>query len=320
MNKEVLDLQTYYSKLFNCLDIVNLLDHYELVPENLVDNLDYLNSRLDQTSKKLLLATDSNSINSDCYEKYSNIHPCVKVLSGNIDHLFQEVDYIYFPHFFVTQLLEDNFQTPQRKSRFSLLSRQPRPHRLYLYQKVKQYITTDDCFAIHANSLENYQPSKKYTTVDLHRDIPFYTDCAVDLDYIEHCQQDFYSAGDHTNKHNAYNSYFYITGESSDNDDLVFFSEKTWKSFRSYCLPITYGNAGSQKALTRLGFCLDYDVDEDCLKKADWLSTLMNEWDLNYCKNFYEQNSKIVMHNFDYFYSNKIKTIFADYLKLRLEL
>ena len=47
----------------------------------------------------------------------------------------------YFPYFFVTQLFEENFQTTQRHCRFGFLSRQPRPHRLYLYQKTKKYIT-----------------------------------------------------------------------------------------------------------------------------------------------------------------------------------
>jgi hypothetical protein len=320
MNSEISCVQNYYNKLFNRLGIKSLLDHYTVVPENYADNLEYINFCLTQTNKKLLLATDSNAIDLDCYKKYTNIHPRVKVLSSNVDHFFQDVDYIFFPYFFVTQLLETNFQSPERKSRFSYLSRQPRPHRLYLYQTVKQHITDSDCFSIHANCLNKFRSSKKYEETELYHDIPFYTRLGRDPEYITHFQQDFSSAGDHTNQHTAYSAYFYITGESNDSDNLVFLSEKTWKSFRSYCLPITYGNVGSKKFLEQLGFCLDYDVDEDCLTKATWIAECMHNWDLEYCKNFYEQNLKIVQHNFNYFYSDHLKTKFSNYLKSRLEL
>jgi hypothetical protein len=320
MNTEFDQQQRHYDQCFRRLGIDNILDHYLVIDEHSANDQNYLNLLLSQTSKKLLLATDSNPIDLACYEKYNSVHSRIKVLSGNIDHFFQDVDYVYFPHYFVTQLAETNYQTPLRRSRFSFLSRHPRPHRLYLYQTIKQYITDSDCFSIHANQLENFQPDKKYTVVDLTSDIPYYTALGIDLDYAEHCRQNFYSPGDHTNQHNAYSAYFYITGESNDNDNLIFLSEKTWKSFRSYCLPIMYGNIGSKRALEQLGFCLDYDMDENCLTKASWIADCMHNWDLDYCENFYKQNIKIVQHNFDYFYSDQLKNKFLDYLKLKLEL
>lgn len=313
---EVSDQQRY-QELFSSLGIDDVADHYEVVSQCYRDNWDYITHRLKSTNKKLLMALDANPFDAECYYRHSTFHPRLKVLSANLHDLWQQKGLVYFPHFFLTQLRERDLSVAERKYRFGFLSRQPRPHRLYLLQKIRPYIRDHDCVAVHANNISDWLDTSLYGEA-LYDDLPFYTSNAKDAYYIDHFQKDFFSAGDHSNQHAAYQSCFYITGESNDAADMVFLSEKTWKSFRSRCLPLNYGNLGACTLLAKLGFNLAHDIEGTCVRKAQWIMTLMKNWDFDFCRKFYQRNINIIDNNFDRFYSGKLRQFFADSVRQQL--
>lgn len=314
--------QNAYQNLFGQLGIDNVLDHYDIVSEQDDYSSEALLARLAQTNKKLLVALDSNPYSQDTYQDLSQLHPRIRVLSGNLLHLWQNSNITYFPHFFLTQLQEENFQHKTKNFRFGFLSRHPRRHRFYLYQKIKSFITADDCVAVHGlDQIDcDYHDPGQYHACDLFLDVPFATPNAQDPTFGINAQVPFWNAGDHTNRHNAYNSYFYITGESSDKDHIVFLSEKTWKSFRSQCLTITYGNPSTNRALKMLGFSQDHDIDAECVIKAEWISRAMKSWNSHQCRELYHSNLAAIDHNFNRFYSQDIRHLFAKHVKCQLEL
>lgn len=286
-----------------------------LIDEHLVTNCTAIDRLLNDTTKKLLFCMDSNPnhpINIGDYRYNTRI----QVLSGNAKDFVESKNLVYFPFWYAQQLLQHNYQNKSRIGRFSFLSRQPRPHRLYLYQKIKKHITANDCIAVHANNIENYQPMDPYQCINLYEDLPYFTPLGMDTYHIDLYKNNFDICGDITNQHHAYSACFNINGESQCDNDNIFFSEKTWKALRSYCMLITYGNLGSCDMLTKFGFCMDYDIDLPCVEKASYIETIIQHW--NY--DFYLENLSKVEHNFNHFYSTGLKKMFSDYLRCKLEL
>lgn len=325
-----------YETLFNLVEINNLVQHYNIVHPyqitgNRVTDINFLQNF--STQKKILITADTDPYSAESYEYWlslGNDFPNrIKVLTSDLNKFFHEGELIYFPTWMLNQLLQKNYQTTNKPFRFSFLSSQSRFHRLYFFQKVKQYITDTDCFSVYATNYINQSSfvnddSIKYLgqVEDLTKDIPYFSSASNDRieEYFESItvQQSL----QFTNEHNAFSAMINVTGESNIRDDFVFLSEKTWKPIQSQCLFFTLGNIDSAKLLTKLGFSLFDENNQSLtlLDKISYISTLMRDWDLDMCKQLYKNNIDLVEHNHDRLYSNELKQLFKLYLQERLEL
>jgi len=325
-----------HEKLFNLVDIDNLTLCYSIVhPSQLTGNrskdIDFLQNHSGQ--KKILITADTDPYPSKLYDYWlslsNEIPNRIKILTSNLDVFFQDSELIYFPTWMLNQLLQKNYQTTNKKFRFSFLSSQARFHRLYFFQQVKQYLTDSDCFAVYAT---NYDFQKLFVTdagikylgraENLTADTPYFSSAANDRIKEFFNSTTTQQQTQFNNQHNAFASMFNITGESNIDDDFVFLSEKTWKPIQSRCLFFTLGNIDSAKLLTNLGFLL-FDKDNQSLTlldKINYISNVMRDWDLDTCQQLYKNNIDLVEYNYARLHSKELKTLFKTYLQERLEL
>lgn len=321
--------------IFNRLGLSSILDRYTIQHldnnKNFNHDVNYLQQILDTTGKSILLAYDRDPWGADLTtyvdKLLEHFNPRVKILTSDINQLFlKNKNTIYFPFAYFYQRSLENFQTNEKKYRFSFLSSQSRFHRLYLYQKVKEYITDDDCFAVNLTNIQNQHgfirnDSIRLTgqNIDVLTDLPYRSISADDSDDL----LSFYKSSsvdqqiaDYTNKHNAFNSMFNITGESNFDNDIVFFSEKTWKPIQSRCIMLNLGNPGATKCLQQLGFNINKDLDPDLsvIEKIDHISNLMSKLTQADCQEIYQINSEMLDYNYQLFYSNTLLEYFVNYI------
>ena len=325
-----------HEKLFNLVDIDNLTLCYSIVnPSQLTGNrstdINFLQNCTDQ--KKILITADADPYSFKLYDYWLSLRNelpnRIKILTSNLNVFFQDSELIYFPTWMLNQLLQKNYQTTNKKFRFSFLSSQARFHRLYFFQQVKQYLTDSDCFAVYATNYDNQKSfvtdaSIKYLgrAENLTADTPYFSSTANDRieEYFNSSTTN--QETQFTNQHNAFSSMFNITGESNIDDDFVFLSEKTWKPIQSRCLFFTLGNIDSANLLTNLGFLL-FDKDNQSLtllEKINYISNVMRDWDLDACQQLYKNNIDLVEYNYARLHSKELKTLFKTYLQERLEL
>jgi len=325
-----------YETLFNLVEINNLTQHYKIVcPRQLTGNklTDINLLQKFNIQKKILITADTDPYSVDQYEYWlslSNEFPHkIKILTSDLNVFFQDSQLIYFPTWMLNQLLQKNYQTTNKTFRFSFLSSQARFHRLYFFQQVRKYLTDSDCFSVYVTNYTNQasfinSDSIKYLgrAENLTDNLPYFSSTANDKidEYFDSVtvQQRL----EFTNKHNAFASMINITGESSITDNFVFLSEKTWKPIQSRCLFFMLGNVNSARLLTKLGFLLFDESNQQLtlLDKISYISTLMRDWDLGMCEQLYKNNIDLVEHNYTRLYSKELKNLFKVYLQERLEL
>lgn len=314
------DLQTKY----------HILEEYQILKSGVKLDIGFLEHLLASGSKNILLGLDTNpfslKMQQDMKKSILPFNGRIKILTGDISFLFRDDPlHIYFPFFYLEQRGHPNLQSNFKKFRFSFLSNQSRFHRLYLFQMMRHSITKDDCMAIH---LTNFTDQESFVCrdmlkylgkeMDIRDGLPFITDNAKDQS-----EEGFIDPSlkiDWSNGHNAYSSMINITGESSIEDDIIVFTEKTWKPIRSGCLFMTLGSMGMANALTKLGFSLGdgIDVDMPFMQKISWITDRMTDWDFDICRDIYEKHKKHTNHNLEYFYSDELMNIFRTHLHQRL--
>lgn len=330
-------VETHVS-LFDHLGL-DVRDQFVFVNEHAITwecdrDLDYLGKMLRDHGKRLLLAFDTNPttiFDPSHTRQYlldltANFGDRVLLLSHNLAHLFEPCAEIYFPYFLVQQQQEKNLQILPKVYRFSFLSNQPRFHRLWLYQQVKESIIDHDCFAVHfdANTKRNHHFIMSYCRhllgeeKDLSADLPFFHAHALDP-FARSLPADR-SRVDWSNAHEAYRAVYNITGESTCEDQQIFFTEKTWKSIRSRCLTINLGSGHANQYLSRLGFLTDHDIDLPLPDKVKWISERMATMTMTDALDQYQRYQHVIEHNFQRFYSEDLLRLFRGYLRDRLKI
>jgi len=332
----------------NWWGIGEILNHYTILweralrlfsvtPEQGLQNLEFMSRRYKKTGKPLLLMLESNPFTPDVYQYILDLAATreipVKIFSCNVlDQFNDNVDLVYYPTWYCQQQNMLDFQEGKDKTfRFSFLASQARFHRLYLYQRCKQWITPEDCIAVHAN---NYEIQQHFISRDMQQHLPNQIDLLSDVPCVSNVGQDsFYSIMqsnqdqidyqvDFTNQHNAYSAMINITGESNIDADHVFLSEKTWKPIRSGCLTMTLGNNQTVTMLNRLGFEIPDSVDPELplMEKIHYIADKMSSWTYDDCCTIYNDNRREIDHNQSWFYSSELKHQFVNQIKHKLEI
>jgi len=342
------EFQPYHVGMFAWLGIEQALDRYtivfehelflwEITPEQHAQNSTTLTQQYHEHGKPLLLMLESNPFTTANYTYILTLAKThgvpVKIFSSNVlDYFGNDPDLVYYPTWYCQQSLERNYQLGKNKKfRFSFLSSQARFHRLYLYQQCKQWITPEDCIAVHAN---NYEIQQHFISRDMQQHLHSQIDLLADVPCVSNVGDDsFYSIMqsnqdqinyhvDFTNQHNAYAAMINITGESNTDPDHVFLSEKTWKPIRSRCLTMSLGNDQTVTILNKLGFHIPESVDPELplMEKISDIVQKMSLWSFDDCCTIYNAHSEALEHNQNWFYSQALKQQFVNQIKIKLEI
>ena len=318
-----------YQRMFQWLGTWDIAERYMYIFEHDINtqNIDALIKRC--ASGRILLAYDSNPWDSKTKQRLQiildNCTGNVRVLSPDVQDIWNaDSRWIYFPRWFVGQRWQTNHQTPIKPYRFGYISGEARFHRLFLHQHCSEHWTDNDAVVIHLKNLERmrFEPDiDRYYDLEqpLISNLPFATEAGrdnMDKQFATHVA----SAGDHGNGHNAYASMIHITAETSVADDIVLFSEKTWKVLRSHCLMMMLGNPASCYTLARLGFEIPTEIDRDLdlVSKIHWIKDRVSSWDLDACRTLHEKYSGEIEHNFQHFNSGQLVRFFGADIKKRL--
>ena len=224
------------------------------------------------------------------------------------------------------QRMEKNYQQDQPKTRrVSFLSGSSRYHRIKLFYDIRPYITPEDVIVI--NKIGNFDASVPKSTASVPK--PALSPGQIeqwwhDLPYAN--RKEFYDytgagltppEGQQFNSHPAFEACVNITGETSDNDQVLL-SEKTWKAYRSGCLVINFGPAHSTDALRDLGFEIwdQFDQTGTHEYKTQLIIDLMKRDDI---ENLYRQNLPMIQHNAALYNSDAFLKKFAQMAIDKLE-
>lgn len=324
----------YYKELFDKFDL-DILDKYTLVFENtLTKNLDedliILRDIINTSNKKVLLMYDSNPswYFEDYFELLAKHIDNVYLSSADLLNLWNSHPRIvYFPTFYFTQLQETNYQSLDKKYRFSFLSNKPRFHRIYCYHKIKDAISDDDVVSVNNSAFgrgwwkESYIVNMKTVIGSYDKTIeeglPFITNNAL------LCNKQLTHPTDHlNNKHIAYNAYFNITGESNIVPNKVFLTEKTWKAVFSGVVPIFLESNSTFDALERIGFEFVNAVNiknVGYLGKIAHINACVKTYDMHKTNRFYSKLLPQINKNIERFYSNALINIFTEHIRDKLK-
>lgn len=319
-----------YQKIFKWLGTWDIAERYMYIFEHDINTqtVDALIKRCE--TGRIFLAYDSNPWTPEIKQRLTTVlENCtgnVRVLSPDLRDLWNpDPRWVYLPRWFVAQRWQTNHQTPFKPYRFGFISGEVRFHRLFLHQHCANHWTEDDAVVVHLKNLEHVRFDKEldlYYDLEqsLIKDLPFGTVAGKD-EYEKQFAAHAASAGDHSNGHNAYASAVHIVGETSITDDVVLFSEKTWKALRSHCLLMTLGNPNMCDMLTELGFAVPEEIDRDLplVQKIHWIRDRVRDWDLETCQDLYQKYSQEVEHNFQHFNSYHLVNLFHDDIQRRLQ-
>ena len=330
-------MQAYYEDIFNTFDL-DILSKYTLVFENTLSknlnkDLDLLRN-ISALGKRILLMYDSNPVweFEDYFVLLSSHIDNVFLSSANLINLWSKHPRIvYFPTFYFTQLQEVNYQTFDKKYRFSFLSNKPRFHRIYFYYMVKNVISDNDVFSIN-NKAFNREWWKELFIKDMRSTIGnINKTIEQDLPFITHnariCNEQLNTTNsyinDHSNKHIAYDSYFNITGETNIEPNKVFLTEKTWKAVRSGVIPIFLESNSTFNALAKIGFKFDNEINAKNLSyigKIDHIKKYMKNLSIDKSCNIYTKELPNIKKNIEWFNSNALNSIFTSHIRSKLNL
>ena len=332
-------MQTFYEDIFNAYDL-DILSKYTLVFNDsisgvLKNDLELLNEINNKTDKKLLLMYDhdpqwqAEEYFLTLYKHNKNVY----LSSADFNNYFSShPNIVYFPTFYFTQLVHTNYQTIPKKYRFSFLSNKPKFHRIYFYYIVKNNINTStDCFSVNNEAFGRKWYKERYIQ-EMTKTLGFYNPVMEQtLPYItsnaEKCNQELNTINDHSsdisNKHIAYNSYFNIVGESDNDPNKVFITEKTWKAIRSKVVPVFLNSDYMFNAMSTLGFTVVNEINisgVNFVDKVSHINKYMKDCTIDDISKLYAKQYTNVNNNFEHFYSSALKNIFVTYIRDKLKI
>ena len=183
-----------------------------------------------------------------------------------------------------------NFVHKDKKYDFLYLNKQPREHRVKLYDRLLNE-------GILSNSLYTNWPNRK---------LPPEYELPWAQDYPEYGRdQDLYEK--------PYNDSAYsIVSETNDNDTDVFMTEKIWKPIIAQQVFIVHGNHLYLQKLREMGFKTfntyfneSYDLENDRNKKIDAIVSLCKDQRHREWNDLYHKTIALRQHNHDMFFNKE---------------
>jgi hypothetical protein len=209
-------------------------------------------------------------------------HPDIRAEMSNA------VNVAHWPSCLCNQHHETNYQHNQPKiHRISFLSGVARYHRIKLMHAVRAWIQHNDVVVIN-----RFCPQMLGTEHNsLLLDLPY----SNRQEFID-TEQTLNNANQQSyNNHPAYAAKVNITGETVGGDQ-VFFTEKTWKSYRSGCLTVNFGITDAPSVLEKFGIEVwhEYDQSVDWQQKINKITELFQSDDID---SIYDKLTPMIKHN-----------------------
>ncbi len=152
-------------------------------------------------------------------------------------------DLVYWPYFFLEQRRQPRRPWQPRKHRISMLSGVPRPHRIHLWQQIRDHVTAADMVVV--NRFASWLVDS-----DLSEQLPW----SNHPELIEPDQNRALTSAPTTSMdHPAYLACVNVTAETVPDPDQIFVTEKTWKAIAAGCMP-WHGHAARAGYLAEMGF------------------------------------------------------------------
>ena len=187
------------------------------------------------------------------------------------------------------------FNHDNKKHEFLYLNKQPREHRVKLYNKLLGE-------NVLSNSLYTFQGLNPPVKLKKEYELPW-----VDADnYPKYGKdQDLYEK--------PYNDSVYsLVSETNDNEHEVFMTEKIWKPIIAQHVFIVHGNHLYLQKLRELGFRTfgdyfdeSYDLETDRDKKIDAIVSLCKDRKYRDWKDLYNQTIALRQHNYNTFFNKE---------------
>ena len=198
-----------------------------------------------------------------------------------------------------------NFDHSNKKYDFLYLNKQPRDHRVKLYEKMLDK-------GVLENSLYTNWPKRKLPTdyeLPWAQDYPQY---GMDQDIFEKPYNDTACS---------------IVSETNDNDHEVFMTEKIWKPIIAQQFFVVHGNYLYLQKLKEMGFKTfnnyfeeAYDLDRDPSMRIDTIVDVCDRLRDAQWKDMYLRSQSLRQYNFDTFFNKeKLSTEINNTLNLFLE-
>ena len=183
-----------------------------------------------------------------------------------------------------------------KKRDFLYLNKQPRRHRVKLYDKLLEQGVLDNSIYTFVEGESKRRLEKEYELPGI--DPKDYPRWGKDQDITEMPYVDTVCS---------------IVSETNDNDTDVFMTEKIWKPIMAQHVFVVHGNHLYLQKLREIGFKTfgsyfdeSYDLENDQNKKIDKIVSLCKDLKTKDWNDIYRQTIALRQHNYDTFF-NKVK-------------
>ena len=182
-----------------------------------------------------------------------------------------------------------------KKFDFLYLNKQPREHRVKLYNKLLKE-------KVLSNSLYTFLGLGKPVRLTQEHELPWvkpedYPEWGLDQDITERPYVDTVCS---------------LISETNDNDTDVFMTEKIWKPIIAQHVFVVHGNHLYLQKLREIGFKTfgdyfneSYDLENDRDKKIDKIVLLCKDLKTKNWQDIYRQNIALRKHNYDMFFNKE---------------
>jgi len=299
---------TSHRSFFDFLNESELAQHIEFINDDIINpdiNTPEINARkiqecIDATHRLPILTFDNNPYPGveqylDELDKYIDPTSYFVFSSDSRKNVSTRDNVAPFPTWLIRQH-QTNTPAPlgNKKYRISFLSGVARYHRIELFRKIKPYIRDNDVVVIN-----KFCPAHFFNTIPTGVNV---TDYLTDLPWesfaglIDTDQSEISAVGQHSITHPAYQACVNITGETNVDNNVVLFSEKTWKAYIAGCLVVNFGVDTLSTELKKLGFEIwdEYDIAGTVNQRTEKIIEMFHRNDLEHV---YNSNIEMIRHN-----------------------
>lgn len=259
--------------------------------------------------------------------KSKDIRNIMYVLNSFSTNDFEELNRKIFPYYIINSYLQKNYEMMYRMyhpnhdlrkiKKYNFLNGIHKPHRLAAYELIKKHNLLEDGFFSYldyTNFLndKNYkQQTADWLNMDLEKFDTYITDFKVPYlleTYETKEQPGIFAAPFLIPPIYSWQSYISITSETNyiEKSNIVSMSEKSFKAFSGFNIPLVYGQPSLVEYLRHQGFDMFDDLfdnrittsKEETLLKLDKNLQVIKNMSLEELHNFYVKNYHRIQNNF----------------------
>ena len=242
-------------------------------------------------------------IKANPWESLENVNNTLQYPEIDIEHIKWNGGVSWFWFYMYEKHLNNKFKFTHdhfgsywyKKHDFLYLNKQPREHRVKLYNKLLEE-------NVLSNSLYTFLGLESPVRLDKKHELPWvdannYPMTGMDQDITEQPYIDTVCS---------------IVSETNDNDTDVFMTEKIWKPIIAQQVFVVHGNHLYLQKLREIGFKTfgsyfdeSYDLESNRDKKVDAIVSLCKDLKTKEWRDIYLQSKALRQHNYDTFFNKE---------------